>query len=178
MIRLYRNDIYIFDEQSGIHKCYTNEDLDFLINKHFGDEIKLQEDVYLYTETREYLKRESRLVVQGNHALPLSFWPFQNGFLNIATSELIANDGNYFVLNVLHCDYRPDAQCPAFDRFIYSIAGGDPNLINLLWQTVGYLQSADVCGKVFFSFIGKKDTSKSLLARVLTEIIGKMPCRT
>ncbi len=178
MIRLYRNDIYIFDEQSGIHKCYTNEDLDFLINKHFGDEIKLQEDVYLYTETREYLKRESRLVVQGNHALPLSFWPFQNGFLNIATSELIANDGNYFVLNVLHCDYRPDAQCPAFDRFIYSIAGGDPNLINLLWQTVGYLLSADVCGKVFFSFIGKKDTGKSLLARVLTEIIGKMPCRT
>lgn len=173
LIRLYRNDTYIFDERSGIYKCYTNEDLDFLINKHFGEEIKLQENVYLYSETREYLKRESRLVVQENHALPLSFWPFRNGFLNIATNELIPNDGDYFVLNVLHCDYRPDAQCPAFDRFIYSIAGGDPNLMKLLWQTIGYLLSADTNGKVFFSFIGKKDTGKSLLARVLTKIIGE-----
>lgn len=173
IIHIYNNDIYIFNGQSGIYEYYTDEDLDFLINKHFGEEIKLQEDIYLYIGTKEYLKRESKLIVQGDQALPLNFWPFRNGFLNINTGELISNDGDYFVLNVLQCDYRPDAQCPAFDRFIYSIAGGDPNLMKLLWQTIGYLLSADTNGKVFFSFIGKKDTGKSLLARVLTKIIGE-----
>ncbi len=172
-IRIYNDDVYIFNTQSGVYECYTDRTLDYLINEHFGEDIKAQNNVYLYQETRDYLIRESKLVVKGNQTLPLNFWPFQNGFLNIHTGELIPNDGDYFVLNVLHCDYRPDAQCPAFDHFIYSIAGGDSGLIKLLWQTIGYLLSADTNGKVFFSFIGKKDTGKSLLARVLTQIIGE-----
>ena len=172
-IRIYNDDVYIFNTQSGVYECYTDRTLDYLINEHFGEDIKAQNNVYLYQETRDYLIRESKLVVKGDQTLPLNFWPFQNGFLNIHTGELIPNDGDYFVLNVLHCDYCPDAQCPVFDQFIYSIAGGDSGLIKLLWQTIGYLLSADTNGKVFFSFIGKKDTGKSLLARVLTQIIGE-----
>lgn len=172
-ILIYSNDIYIFNKDIGVYQYYSNEELDRLINMHFGEGIKKEDNISLYYFTREYLKREHELVVQENHMLPLNYWPFRNGFLNITTGELIRNDGQYFVRHVLNCNYNPNAECPNFDCFIHSIAGGDAKLIKLLWQTIGYLLSLDMNGKVFFSFIGKKDTGKSLLAKVLTRIIGE-----
>lgn len=72
----------------------------------------------------------------------------------------------------MKCNYNPCAECPKFDEFIYSAAQGDPKLIKRMWQTIGYLLSADTNGKVFFAFIGQKDTGKSVLDRILSKIVG------
>lgn len=151
-ILIYSNDIYIFNKDIGVYQYYSNEELDRLINMHFGEGIKKEDNISLYYFTREYLKREYELVVQENHMLPLNYWPFRNGFLNISTGELIRNDGQYFVRHVLNCNYNPNAECPNFDCFIHSIAGGDAKLIKLLWQTIGYLLSLDMNGKVFLLY--------------------------
>ncbi len=79
-ILIYSNDIYIFNKDIGVYQYYSNEELDRLINMHFGEGIKKEDNISLYYFTREYLKREYELVVQENHMLPLNYWPFRNGF--------------------------------------------------------------------------------------------------
>lgn len=45
--------------------------------------------------------------------------------------------------------------------------------MTLLWETIEYLLSNDTNAKTFFAFIGKKDTGKSLLANIITHIVGE-----
>lgn len=172
-IRAYKGSLYLFDDSSHIYRELPDLHLGYLININFGREIERENNLYLYDQISEYLKKDAYLVVHENCLLPLSHWGFRNGFFNIKTGESIVNDGSYFIRSVLTCDYNPYAVCPVFDKFIYAVAGGDENIITLLWQTIGYLLSHDTRGKVFFSFVGKKDTGKSLLANVITRIVGE-----
>lgn len=169
----FQGELYIFNNELGIYEKQTDLDLDYLINKNFGLEIEKIGDLRLYYEIKEYLKKSSDLVVTEANYQPLQYWGFKNGFCNIYDNICIVNNGRYFVRNVLQCDYRPNALCPMFDKFIESICGRDSNLINLLWEIIGYLLSNDTNAKVFFAFVGKKDTGKSLLAHVIQNIIGE-----
>lgn len=171
-IRAYQGELYLFAEDEGIYKRLSSQDLDYLINEHFGDQIKKTGDVSNYRNAQEFLKKEHSLVIYENNFLPTQLWAFRNGFHNIYTGAHFANDGRYFLRNVLHCQFDASATCPVFDTYISSISAGDYKLILLIWEVVGYLLSTDTNGKVLFAFVGKKDTGKSLLANVISNIVG------
>lgn len=173
LFRAYQGELYIFNNELGIYEKQTDLVLDYLINENFGSVIEKSGGLKLYYEIKEYLKKSSNLVVTEANFQPLQYWGFKNGFYNIYDDVCIVNNGRYFVRNVLQCAYNPNALCPIFDKFIESICGGDLNLINLLWEIIGYLLSNDTNAKVFFVFVGKKDTGKSLLAHVIKNIIGE-----
>lgn len=172
IFRAYQGEIYLFIKERGIYEKKSDLELDYLINENFGCTIERQDSLRLYYEIKEYLKKRNDLVVKESGILPLHYWEFENGFCDIYNGTNVFNDGRYFIRNVLQCSYNPNAVCPIFDKFIESISGGDSNIITLLWETIGYLLSNDMNGKVFFAFIGKKDTGKSLLAHIIKNIVG------
>lgn len=171
-IKVYQEKVYIFNEEKGIYEYYTERDLDRLINMHFGLAIEAQDNLKAYRDAQEYLIKHYDLVVPKNFTLPCHYWTFKNGLYNTNSGKMIKNNGSIFVRNVLQCDYNPEASCPNFEQYVNSITGDDDNLAALIWETIGYLLSCDTSGKAFFVLVGKKDTGKSLFAKIIMNIIG------
>ncbi|MDR1769411.1 MAG: DUF5906 domain-containing protein [Hungatella sp.] len=172
-IRSYKNDIYIFNKPKGIFQKLSSQELHYLINEYYGDIIEKQGNTSSYYMAEDFLRKQSSLVVNDADLLPLEYWGFRNGFYNIYNGSCIRNDGSYFVRHVLQCNFQAEAFCPNFDNYIYSIAAGDNRLITRLWEVIGYLLSNDTNGKVFIVFVGRKDTGKSLLANIISRIVGE-----
>lgn len=172
IIRSFENELYIFEESTGIYSKLTDRDCDYLINKDFGVTIEQRGGLKVYYEIKEFIKKNHSLLITTANFQPFQYWGFENGIFDIYTGNGIVNDGRYFLRHVLKCNYNPTAKCPTFDRFLTSIAAGDEKLITLLWQVIGYLLSNDTSAKAFFAFIGPKDTGKSLLAHILVDIVG------
>lgn len=172
VIRSYADDMYIFEEDTGIYTRLPDSKFNYLINEDFGFIIEQRGALKAYTEIKEYVKKNHSLVVDEENSQPLQYWGFKNGLFDIYTGTGIVNDGRYFIRHVLQCNYYPSAVCPIFDRFLNSISLGDNNILTLLWEVVGYLLSNDMNAKSCFVFVGPKDTGKSLLAHIIIEIIG------
>lgn len=172
-IRSYENNLYLFDSEKGVYKKMSPSDLHHLINRYYGEKIEKQGNTSCYYIVEDFMKKDCSIVINEAHLLPLEYWGFPKGFYNIYNGNLIPNDGTYFVRHVLQCDFIPNALCPNFDQYISSITADDGQLITLLWEVLGYLLSNDTNGKVFIAFIGKKDTGKSLLANIISKIVGE-----
>ncbi|MTK07467.1 MAG: hypothetical protein F8N38_10305 [Hungatella sp.] len=172
-IKSYKNDLYIFKKLKGIYQKLSSQELHYLINEYYGDTIERQGNTSSYYMAEDFLRKQSSLVVNDADLLPLEYWGFPNGFYNIYNGARISNDGTYFVRHVLQYGFQTEAVCPNFDNYIYSIAAGDKQLITRLWEVIGYLLSNDTNGKVFIVFVGRKDTGKSLLANIISRIVGE-----
>ena len=172
VFRIYLEDFYRLEAQ-GTFQQMSDADVDRLINFYFGRRIEKEQNLSIYVEAREYMRKDYRLLVKEEAFLPLRYWAFADGLLDIRTGERLVNEGQFFIRNVLQCQYLPDADCPQFEQYVSAIAGGDASLIQLLWETVGYMLSRDTNGKVFFCCIGPKDTGKSLFAKVIAYIVGE-----
>lgn len=128
-------------------------------------------------EIKRTLLYDSRLAIPEKVPLPPRFWPFWDGLVDIQTGNCIENDGRYFYTQTLSCPYVPAASCPLFDTFLESCTGGDPQLVELLWEAIGYLLADDVKAKAFFVFMGPKDSGKSLMANVIAALLGEEATR-
>jgi putative DNA primase/helicase len=64
---------------------------------------------------------------------------FLNGTLNLETGELLPHTREHFITKIVHYNYNPDAQCPAFRSFLAQIMGCNPdaslNSITPSWFT-------------------------------------------
>lgn len=171
--RIQGEQLYLFDPRAGYYKKITDSQIDHIVNAIFGERIKNDGKSFVYREVREFLKRESKLLVKDSQVLSTKIWVFQNMLVNAFTEETFPNDGGFFVRSALQSDYEKYATCPDFDLYLNSIAGGDPQLVQLLWEVVAYLLSRETKAKKIFFLVGKKDSGKSLFANILTGIVGE-----
>ncbi len=95
----------------------------------------------------------------------------RNGFLDILTEELDPHDPAYLSRTQLPVDWRPQAHCPNFLKFLCEILpdSADRRMIleemaSCLWRS-GELQKA-------FMWVGDGANGKSTLAAVLTALLG------
>lgn len=123
-------------------------------------------------EIKKTLLYDSRIAVEEKVPLPPRYWPFWDGLVDIQTGSYVENTGEYFYTSNLSCAYAPEAKCPTFEAFVQSCTGGEPILEELIWETIGYVLSGDTKAKKFFVLIGPKDTGKSLLANIISALLG------
>ena len=80
----------------------------------------------------------------------------------------------------MHFDYRSDATCPEFMRFLHRIMGdnpeGDPNeraerLVKYLQKCFGYSLTAVVSEKVVFCFFGSGNNGKTTLLETIRFVL-------
>lgn len=171
-VRMCCEKYYVFNESKGLYEEISSANFDRLIHYHFGSMIEANGNLHCYDEIRDYISKDHRLNIQSDMTIPLEYWNFRNGIVDITNGTRIQNNGQLFVRNVLQGDYRPGSSCPTYDEFLISIAGGDNNLVERLWEITGYFLSRDTNAKAFFAFIGEKDTGKSLLAKLFTGLVG------
>ncbi len=171
--RIYDAQIYLFNADIGFYRRVLDHEIDYLVNEIFGERIKKVGKSYIYREVREFLRRESKLLVKESQLLPPRIWVFRDTFVDTFSGETRPNDGNVFVCSALQCKYDEYATCPDFEVYLDSIAGGDGKLVQLLWEVIAYLLSRETRAKKIVFLIGKKDSGKSLFADILTGILGE-----
>lgn len=99
-----------------------------------------------------------------------------NGMLSLDSRQLLTHSAAYFVTYFLRCNYlgnRGDLYCPAFDSFLCQVSGGDPALIERLWQMIGYILTPDMGGKVFFVLQGVPSSGKSVLTTFISSFFSE-----
>lgn len=163
----YGDKFYILTDYPRRFKKLEGKDVQRMIDG-FVKQKRISISPPLYDDVRKCLLYDSQIQVVKEPGLPGYVWPFADGAVDIRYGSRIENSRQYFYTVALKCRYIPNAECPAFDQLLLSIAGGDMEVIELIWRMIGYILSDDTGWKVFFVFRGPKDTGKSLLANVIS----------
>lgn len=166
--------IYCYDTSQRLYRKYTDTELKQLIHKHFG--LAILENGRLdktYDSMAKLIHVDSDFLFRPEKYPSPFLWPFWNGIVNIETGTIYENNGHYFNTYCIQCDYVPGEDCPNFSKFLEAAAMNDERIIQLMWETIGYILSPDVDAKKFFVFSGVRDSGKSLLANTLVNLVGQ-----
>ena len=92
----------------------------------------------------------------------------QNGEIDLDTLQLSPSSPSHHLTHYLDVPWAGWQPCPVFNHYLEHVAGGDPELILRIWETIGFLLVSDNRAKRFAVFQGEGDCGKSLLCNLLT----------
>ena len=121
------------------------------------------------SETDEHLRfhPDVPLIEGAPHA---QYMNFRNGMLDWQTGELLEHDPSYASTVQFPIEWKPEAQCPAFDRFLSDVM--HPDYVDLAWEMIGYLMYSGNPLQVAFLLYGTGGNGKGTLTRVIQDILG------
>jgi putative DNA primase/helicase len=117
------------------------------------------------------LQRES--IIVDNMNAHRNFINLKNGMLSLETFELLPHHPKYLSTVQIPIDNNSGASAPAFMQFIKEITLDDDELIKVHQEIIGYLLSTETKAEKAFYFYGGGANGKSVLASVVTQLIGK-----
>jgi putative DNA primase/helicase len=108
---------------------------------------------------------------------------FRNGTIDLRTAELLPHNREHFITKVIEHEFRSDAECPSFLRFLERITGGGPavsdaeaarsqRLMLFLQRAFGYSLTGLTSEKVVFLIHGPHDNGKSTLLALFLRLLG------
>ena len=99
---------------------------------------------------------------------------FSNCIFDGRTGEVLRLSPAHPILFNIDAKYlgekEPDA--PHMDQVILSACGGDKDVLELFYQTIGYIFSQGIEAKKFFVFATAPDSGKSIIGEFLSRLIG------
>jgi P4 family phage/plasmid primase-like protien len=95
-----------------------------------------------------------------------------SGFGRGGEAKILEPTPNLFTLSGLPYDYQPGAKCPAWEAFLQSTLGDDPEKIKLLAEWMGYTMVPDTSRQTFAYWLGKPGSGKGTTARVHRAMLG------
>ena len=106
----------------------------------------------------------------------------KNGTLDLRTGQLREHDCRDLITKLVHFNYRAEAKCPQFMRFLCQVMGGNPDaepsqraqrLVTYLQRCFGYAVTGDVSEKAVFCFFGKGSNGKTTLLEIIRFILAE-----
>lgn len=106
---------------------------------------------------------------------------FRNGCINLdgwdmglVDTTLLPHDRKYRSLAILDYDFNPNAECPRWLRFLDEVFEGDPELIRLLQQFMGYCIVWDYRFQKMLMMVGKSRSGKgTIVNNIIPAIVGR-----
>lgn len=166
-IIMYKKAVYIWD-----YNCYrllSNMDLIRICNRRFNTEISNAGSYSLLKSIAQFVVSQAE-----DHNLTedtSGFIVFQNGVLQLSNNsftQIVHGLSDFLVLHALKVPYSC-GQCPIFNAYLNSIAGGKKWLVKRLWQTLGLLLSSDVKAKRVVVLIGTGGSGKSTFGNIVRD---------
>jgi len=102
----------------------------------------------------------------------------RNGTLDLRTGELKPHSRNDYITRRVELDFRPDAACPEWQKFLSSIFLGDAEIIGFMQRAVGYALSGSMKEQCVFILFGVGMNGKSTLLKHIFRILGDYAMNT
>lgn len=102
----------------------------------------------------------------------------KNGTLNLETGELRPHSKSDMITRRVEFDYRKDAACPEWRRFLMSIFLGDTQLVDFMQKAVGYSLSGSIKEQCVFILYGVGMNGKSTFLKHIFKILGDYAINT
>lgn len=96
----------------------------------------------------------------------------KNGVIDLRTGELIQHSPSQLFMRQAAVEYRPDADCPTFLKFLDRIFAGDADLIRFIQTAIGYSLTGDISEQCWFICYGGGSNGKSTLLNTILEILA------
>jgi len=102
----------------------------------------------------------------------------KNGIVNLKTKKFYHHSPEHLHLNKANAEYRPDATCPRWLRFLDEIFAGNQELINWIQIAAGYSIMGLTREHCFFLCYGVGRNGKSTFLETLQYILGNYAHKT
>jgi len=159
---VYNNRAYEFVSASVMHR---------LIMAYCRNAVSIVGDASVIKRVYEVLQAEPAICIREVKNLDLV--SFDNGLLDLTTFTMHPHTPAVFVTAQVQGEFHPEIPltCPVFDRFLDQTTGGDPVLVQRIWEAIGYILTPDTRGKAFILFQGVRDSGKSLLGDFISSLL-------
>jgi putative DNA primase/helicase len=94
----------------------------------------------------------------------------RNGILDLKSMTLKPHYPGFLTKVQIPWDYNPAASCPGIEKAVEEIVGKEN--LSLVWEIFGHFLVKDYRFKRFLVLVGKKDSGKSTLLRLMAEFLG------
>ena len=169
----HKQEVYIYNNGSGAYEKRTQNEVERIIMARYRDFIREYGNGTLIEKVYKLLLKEPQIERDEVPVSDPSKIAFANCTLDLQTGYVGPHSATYCVTFALNCDLaranNQSEECPAFDKFLYDITGGDEFLIQRIWEFVGYCLTQDTNAKVFFILQGVPNSGKSLLCNLLMD---------
>ncbi|MBQ6772559.1 MAG: toprim domain-containing protein [Synergistaceae bacterium] len=169
MIKYSEGESFYIYDRAGYWKSYTDNAVKNIIAQALG--------VYAnggrLSTILSYLKAKTTTKELFNRQ---NVFNFPNGVLDLESGELKEHSAIYLSSIQMNYSYKPDADCPKWEKFIYEIMDGDEAKMDLIQEMAGYVLFPDLRLQKCFVLQGEGANGKSVLINVLRKVFGEENC--
>ena len=167
-----KDKFYVFDPSCGFHVSVTPHRLNEMIKR-------VEKNVVHEKGTASFIKSvaesmcidEDTEITKVHEEFSRHYVAFTNCRVNLWNRTLEPTDPSVFLECGIMTHYDPHADCPNIERFLESVTGNRIELIDRIWEMIGYCLTPDAAAKKFFFLEGESNTGKSLLCRVIQALL-------
>lgn len=105
--------------------------------------------------------------------LKRNYLNLENGMLDLAKFHLIPHSPKYYSSIRIPIKYDEEATCPRFIKFMQEITCYDKELEMAIQEILGYVLTGETRAEKGFFFFGRGGNGKSVLAKIITLLVGK-----
>lgn len=105
-------------------------------------------------------------------SLPSGWLHVKNGWLNLKTRELLPHTPERFSLSKMDTDYRADAVCPLYDKFLDEDTQMAKDQVRVIDQFSGYILTDRIDQHSCLILEGRKGCGKSMLLEIWMNMLG------
>lgn len=177
-LRRYKGSFYIFKDNH--YEYISDETLKTIIRSTFIELAEKNGNSNYVDGIFAELKYDSSIVVTENMICKTAL-AFRNCLFDLTNRLPMAPSPSCitmyslnanFISEVFYNDFMRAISTPVFDEFLRKVSGGDIQLINRIWEMIGYVITPDNFGRSFFVVQGVPASGKSTIERLLMRLFS------
>ena len=177
-ITLIRHDggVYYYNDRTYVALKNDMEVLEVIRRHGISQNAFQSRSIRIFQDLYTYLKTDPCLVpydYENRLHKSKSCVVLDNGVLNVKKLELKEFNPKYLTFHSVKANWKQNPQPKRFLKFINDAAMGDPEIVRLTLEVLGYLLSSLNTAKKFFVIGTAGNSGKSTLALLLKYLIGE-----
>lgn len=166
----YHNALYFFN---GRYYEYLDTDRLLMLYREYVDyDLNHESSLYGHKDLYQCYATDPNIQREEPKGEPI-YAPLKNGIFILGEKKLYPHSPDRLTFTYIKAKYDPQAKCPVFDRFLWQVTHGNPQLLERFWMAIGYLFIYPARGKFFILMGYARDSGKSVLGNFIQRLYPK-----